>query len=1029
MNSMIHSGVANLSLPDRAIQIAEFGAICDSAENAEPSFAGGFSREEVRALAARELGISSKALHHLVHEDVQGVVDLSVLVGCPGRERIKALLENIARSNLSEFVINFACNFVDSHTIERLSFTLEAFDALGGYGVPLADHFLNVILHELQQVSLETARFEINLAASEGFISSSSSVEETVANYSILLMDREYLDYVLAKYPMLPVHLSRRLNLVTDAVKSFGKHLQSDMLDLRRVAGISENDQIDRIVTTLGDSHLGGARVVIVQFMSGLRVVYKPRSVQGEAAFQAYLGWANETSDLPKHGAIWVLDRNEYGWMEFVQPKEAMTDQDINEYFFRYGSLIALLHSVAGTDIHYENLVACRNQPIVVDLETIMQPLAYNTRGEEGRKFILNLDYFADTPIYTAMFDPAFLSKSLTGAPLNSVQDDSEAKATLSLNNDGTIVVVRDYSEAKIGPNVLRRDGVAVSFLDYVDVIVRGYRDRMMGLILKRAELINNVLPDLFGSIVVRVIFRYTAHYGSYVSGLYSPYCMESLRNTEEVLSELWSFGLSTSAGATLISAEYRDIWNGDIPYFSARVDSCDAIDSHKRVHSEVLELAGLDAVRSRLLKSSIALVQEEVEILEYCLRHSWADHAANIQSSAHDRVKSWRELYREIAERIIVRGDRVLYMEPIMDRDLSISQGIISNDFGSGLAGVVYSLAYCSHFDEGRPHHEKIRALADMVFLRDDVKAYEVGMCVGLGGLVYLAAHLGVLWSDPYYFRVGEHLAARIGRTCWFDRHLDVYSGTAGAILAVDALIEATGSDTLLPLLSRLVQHLLEQAIVTAETASWPSSIPSRGPTTGFAHGVSGIGYALTRAYRRLRGDELESLIRGAERFIHGCFDPERGTWAEDAGGSASSMDVWCHGAPGIAIFYDELAQVFADDVFAQRRAESQKSVVRFASFENDSICHGTLGNVDLLLTLKRRADPRLIEVGGDTTLEDVAAELTQRPLVCGNDRRHDSLSLFTGFAGGIYQLLRLERNGSLPSVSAFHGPLLHGY
>lgn len=602
---MTRSSNDGLSLPDRAHFANKAIGTCDALGNTTTSFPGCFEREDIRDLAARELGISSDVLLDLVNDDARRV-ESHVLANDTslGRDLLRTVLDALD-SDIGRLSIHFGWPFIGSEARGYIAAMLEEYGSSPKYGQALSNHLLKVVGYEIQQVCSETARFELNLAISGQFISR-SDIPETIQGYTRLLADGDYVDYILDKYPLLPVHLNRRLRLIATAIKLFAERLHLDMQVLHVIADVSDGDLVSRIFSSLGDSHLGGGRVCIVQFRSGLRVVYKPRSVQGEAAFQAYLSWANNHSQLLMLRTIWVLERDGYGWMEFVKPNDATTDQQIEDYYFRYGSLVALLHSVAGTDIHYENLIASGDQPVIVDLETIIQPLAYNNGGGQ-RRYILNLDYYADTPLYTAMFDPAFLSKSLNGSPLNALQYVGDAGNKLAFDDSGELIVIKDYSDVEIGPNALRRNGRPLNFGNHVDLIVRGYRERMAELILGRSEIINTVLPGVFGSISVRVIFRYTAQYASFVASLYSPYCMESVRNTEEVLSSLWVLGLTTSAAAKLVPAEYRDIWNGDIPYFSSGVDSCSTIDSSGHVHDAVLELPGLEAVGARFLSSSLA--------------------------------------------------------------------------------------------------------------------------------------------------------------------------------------------------------------------------------------------------------------------------------------------------------------------------------------------------------------------------------------------------------------------------------------
>ncbi len=46
----------------------------------------------------------------------------------------------------------------------------------------------------------------------------------------------------------------------------------------------------------------------------------------------------------------------------------------VAEFYRRLGALLALLYAVDGTDMHYENLIACGDQPVLVDVETLFHP-------------------------------------------------------------------------------------------------------------------------------------------------------------------------------------------------------------------------------------------------------------------------------------------------------------------------------------------------------------------------------------------------------------------------------------------------------------------------------------------------------------------------------------------------------------------------------------------------------------------------------------------------------------------------------
>ena len=65
--------------------------------------------------------------------------------------------------------------------------------------------------------------------------------------------------------------------------------------------------------------------MAVVRFATGARVMYKPRSLQVDGHFQQLLAWLNERGAHPALRTFWVVDREVYGWTEFVGVDPAPT--------------------------------------------------------------------------------------------------------------------------------------------------------------------------------------------------------------------------------------------------------------------------------------------------------------------------------------------------------------------------------------------------------------------------------------------------------------------------------------------------------------------------------------------------------------------------------------------------------------------------------------------------------------------------------------------------------------------------------
>ena len=123
---------------------------------------------------------------------------------------------------------------------------------------------------------------------------------------------------------------------------------------------------------SLSDAHRGGRSVVALTFASGRRLVYKPKDMGTEAAYQRLLAWLNDQGAPLSFKVLKVLDRSTHGWEEFVPHLPCQNPDEGRRYYERAGMLLCLFYVLEVTDCHYENIVASGEYPVLVDAETVM---------------------------------------------------------------------------------------------------------------------------------------------------------------------------------------------------------------------------------------------------------------------------------------------------------------------------------------------------------------------------------------------------------------------------------------------------------------------------------------------------------------------------------------------------------------------------------------------------------------------------------------------------------------------------------
>ncbi len=132
--------------------------------------------------------------------------------------------------------------------------------------------------------------------------------------------------------------------------------------------------RIEGIAPYQSDPHEGGLAVSIVALPGDRALVYKPRALSMEEGFDDVLAWANAIGFSQPYRRVALLPRDGYGWMAHVTAMPCASTLEIDSFYVRAGGLLCLLSLLQGTDIHYENLIACGDQPVVVDMETLFHP-------------------------------------------------------------------------------------------------------------------------------------------------------------------------------------------------------------------------------------------------------------------------------------------------------------------------------------------------------------------------------------------------------------------------------------------------------------------------------------------------------------------------------------------------------------------------------------------------------------------------------------------------------------------------------
>jgi lantibiotic modifying enzyme len=221
-------------------------------------------------------------------------------------------------------------------------------------------------------------------------------------------------------------------------------------------------------------------------------------------------------------------------------------------------------------------------------------------------------------------------------------------------------------------------------------------------------------------------------------------------------------------------------------------------------------------------------------------------------------------------------------------------------------------------------------------------------GAWQGRGGILYSLLHLWAITHKDVFLQEALQ-AAEAFTVVESDQKLDIVSGSAGLIRVLLELHRIAQSPKVLDVAVRCGDHLMKRRIPLTHGYGWLTI--AKAPLIGYAHGASGIASSMLHL-ADITGDQryAETALLGLRHERHMCALTKTSSGNAYAGQGMGTIASWCHGAGGIAISRLTLPSAFRALV-DQDEIEPALQAVMAGKRSTDCLCHGTLGDVDLLL------------------------------------------------------------------------------
>lgn len=893
----------------------------------------------------------------------------------------------------------------------------------------------------LVEISARTLVLEMHVAKQLNELEGDSPEERYQSFVQKKLCNFEGLEFIYKEYPVLSRILIQRtqfyIQSITEALSRFKR-------DYSKISTLLKGDHpiLVTIVTGLGDSHQEGRSVMRFKFHTDEEVLYKPKPLTIAVHFNQFLEWMNTKGFSPSLRGYNIIDCQEYAWEEFVHAEGCETEQEVENYFKRIGGLLAILHVLNGTDFHHENIIAKGEFPTLIDLETLFHHVP-NLKIEETAEVRAKLKV-VNSVLGTALL-PQLAFKNAEGKGIDisgmSAKEQMLPISVLQVENEGTdeMRFVRKQKIMKVdGNNVPNLKGKNVDATRYVDSINEGFKKAAKILLVNRNDLLgDHGLLGIFKDDEIRIVVRPTQYYANFVMESQHPDYMRNCVDRERLFDRIWF----TVLDKRQIPFETIDLMNGDIPFFTTNPSNKDLVSSLEKRIPDFFSVTSYQTSVERIMNLTEESIEQQAEWITASL-------IANSQNS-HETLsfKSSKPITSEKVDISLFMKEANDIGQYLLDRAIYGKRndatwiGLDTNYYGqwqvtalekglyNGLSGISLFLAYLGKVTQTKEYdHLAMQALETI--LHAPVAAKGLGSAFyGKSSIVYTISHFQQLYGENKVW--SEYMGKLInvlGRNIETDKLYDLLGGSAGIIQVLLNIYEQFNLEEALNISIQYGNHLVKNKKSLTNGCGWIAE-GSTGALGGFSHGVSGISWSLLRLYHVTKKQEFFDTAIEAIQYDRSLFNSHNKNWKDLRAQKEGNMEyeaAWCHGSSGIGLSRILSMPYYRDDMILNEIETAVNTTLRIGMGRSHSLCHGDLGNAELLYTAGLVLDKKEWVKKAQLIGMDVIKEKQIEGKYKTGIKNNVSLpGLFLGLSGIGYQLLRLADSRQVPSVLALEGPL----
>ena len=768
------------------------------------------------------------------------------------------------------------------------------------------------------------------------------------------------------------------------------------------------------INTGKGDDHNKGRSVALVTFESGLKIIYKPKSLEIEYKFQEILSWLNsQMSNVLDLYITNIYYEDTFGFMEYISYKECKNKKEVENYYTRIGQLLSVLYILNANDFHHENIIASGENPVLIDLESLLHSSMEIENDLFTRSGKLAEKILAES-VYSVGLLPQRITNRVNGEDISieisglGFEEDQVAPFKnygVKHPNSDEICLEEVFGMLTTQLNNPKIEGKIEKSDFYIDKIKLGFIS-IYRWIENNKSLVEEKIRQTFTGTESRYILRPTYLYSQLLRTSFHPDFLRKEVDRQVILNRI---GINAdSVLEKFVKSEYEDLLMGDIPYFKCRVNTGEIVDSRGKIISGCFKVSPLE----ESIRKVNALDEDELKRQLYFIDVSFLAKESDAKKDEtgfmfnkinfDNKVEKdeWINLACKIGDYILSKGiegekEGVTWISTVL---AGVDENIwglspVGNDLYMGNCGIALFLAYLGKITGNDKYIDGAnKAIVDVIYEIENLKKdypYLIGAYNGLGGYIYCLFNIGRLLNRKDYEDIAFEQIKAISKIIEKDKVFDVIGGAAGSLGVILDIYQKIDDeylkDGLIKIANIHFKHLNNSAVKMEDgRIAWDSDVTPK--ATGYSHGNSGIIANLIRLYAITKNEEILSLIDGA---------------------------------PGILLSRAMLKKYGYMDNELDNEINIAIETMKEKGFGNNpSLCHGDLGNLEILEYVSELTGYKDLKKEINNSFQVLYKDVLSERWNKGTFRGTESLGMMIGLSGIGYSLLRYYSDFKIPNL-----------